>query len=300
MLPIRLVRRWKWENLWLVFSIVALLIVPWSLALVLVPGLCAAYSSLPAKQFAVPVLFGVGWGLAQVLFGLTIARLGLALGYAIVMGFVSVLGTLVPLAHQRPLYQGNGLTFLGVGLMALGVVALGWAGLLRERASSPNGGGGRSIAYGPALTWAIACGLLSPMLNYAFAFSGQIRSAALQHGTPAEFAGYAVWPVVLTAGFLPNVVYSLYLLHKNHTGQLFKRAYSDAVLAIVMGVLWMGSLALYGMSAANLEISGPPSAGELYKRSRYLRLQYSDRRHGNGPEPGETQASYGLPELPSF
>ena len=117
---------------------------------------------------------------------------------------------LVPLAHQRPLYQGNGLTFWGVGLMALGVAALGWAGLLRERASSPNGGGGRSIAYGPGLVWAIACGLLSPMLNYAFAFSDQIPSAALQRDAPPEFAGYAVWPVVLTAGFLPNVVYSLY------------------------------------------------------------------------------------------
>jgi L-rhamnose-H+ transport protein len=251
MLPIRLMRHWKWENLWLLFSIVALLIVPWSLALLLVPDLGAAYLTLPAKQLEVPALFGLGWGLAQVLFGLTIARLGLALGYAIVMGFVSVLGTLVPLAHARPLHLGNGLTFWGVGVMALGVTALGWAGLLRERASRPNHSG-RSIAYGPALAWAIACGLLSPMLNYAFAFSEQIRSAALRRGVSPEFAGYAVWPLVLTAGFLPNFAYSVYLLHKNRTGKLFKHGYSDATRAIVMGILWMGSLALYGMSAANL------------------------------------------------
>ncbi len=90
------------------------------------------------------------------------------------------------------------------------------------------------------------------MLNYAFAFSDQIRSTALGRGAPTQFAGYAVWPVVLTAGFLPNVVYSLYLLHKNRTGKLFKHGYTDAALAIVMGILWMGSLALYGMSAATL------------------------------------------------
>jgi hypothetical protein len=30
MLPIRLLRRWQWENLWFVFSIVALLIAPWT------------------------------------------------------------------------------------------------------------------------------------------------------------------------------------------------------------------------------------------------------------------------------
>jgi L-rhamnose-H+ transport protein len=252
MLPIRLLRHWKWENLWLVFSTVALLIVPWSLALLLIPELFAMYLSVPTVQCAIPVLFGVGWGLAQVLFGLTIARLGLALGYAIVMGFVSVLGTLVPLAaHERARYETNALIFWGVGAMALGIVASGWGGWLRDKASSANNSS-RSIAYGPALALAIACGLLSPMLNYAFAFSEPIRSSALQRGMSPATAGYAVWPLVLTAGFLPNVAYSVYLLHKNRTGVLFKHGGPDATLAIVMGILWMGSLALYGMSAACL------------------------------------------------
>jgi L-rhamnose-H+ transport protein len=194
----------------------------------------------------------VGWGLAQVLFGLTIARLGLALGYAIVMGFVSVLGTLVPLAaHERARYESNALIFWGVGAMALGIVASGWAGWLRDKACSAHNGS-RSIAYGPALALAIACGVLSPMLNYAFAFSEPIRSTALQRGASPASAGYAVWPLVLTAGFLPNVAYSVYLLHKNRTCVLFKHRCPDATLAIVMGFLWMGSLALYGMSAARL------------------------------------------------
>src|SRR5690348_4450053 len=167
MLPLRLLRHWKWENLWLVFSLVALLVAPWSLALLLLPGVFATYLCIPKMQIAVPLLFGLGWGLAQILFGLTIARLGLALGYAIVMGCVSVLGTLVPLAaHESARYESNPLIFWGVGAMALGVVASGWAGWLREKACT-GGNGGRSIAYGPALALAIACGLLSPMLNYA-------------------------------------------------------------------------------------------------------------------------------------
>jgi hypothetical protein len=90
------------------------------------------------------------------------------------------------------------------------------------------------------------------MLNYAFAFAEPIRSIALQRGASPMSAGYAVWPLVLTAGFLPNVVYSIYLLHKNRTRALFKDWCPDAILAVVMGTLWMGSLALYGMSAARL------------------------------------------------
>jgi L-rhamnose-H+ transport protein len=251
MLPMTLLRHWQWENSWLVFSLVALLIVPWSLALFLIPELLAIYLSMPAVRFVEPVLCGVGWGLAQVLFGLTIARLGLALGYGIVMGFVSVLGTLIPLAAQeRTRYESNPLIFWGVGAMALGIAASGWAGRLRERACRAQQDR-RSIAYGPALTLAVTCGLLSPMLNYAFVFSEPIRSATLQRGTSAAIAGYAIWPIVLTAGFLPNVAYSVYLLRKNQTGRLFKYR-EDVTPATVMGILWMGSLALYGMSTARM------------------------------------------------
>jgi L-rhamnose-H+ transport protein len=136
--------------------------------------------------------------------------------------------------------------------MALGIVVSAWAGRRREDFYRANATASWSVSYAPALFLAIACGVLSPMLNYAFAFSEQIRSAALQCGASPATAGYAVWPIVLTAGFLPNLAYSLHLLRKNRTSRLFKRGYSDAALASGMGVLWMGSLACYGMSAARL------------------------------------------------
>src|SRR5690242_8244582 len=100
MLPMKLQQRWKWENFWLVFIIVALVLIPWTLALIEIPRLQTVYSATPRTRFIAPVLFGAAWGFAQILFGLTIARLGLALSYAIIMGSVAVLGTVVPLAFQ--------------------------------------------------------------------------------------------------------------------------------------------------------------------------------------------------------
>src|ERR1035438_3466726 len=85
-LPMKFSRKWKWENTWLVFSIVSLVILPWMLALGLVDHLFDAYRSLSLLQLAVPFLFGVGWGVAQVLFGISVARLGLGLAYAIIIG----------------------------------------------------------------------------------------------------------------------------------------------------------------------------------------------------------------------
>lgn len=77
MLPMKFNRNWQWENTWLVFTVVSLLILPWMLALGLVNHLFDAYRTLSFVQFAVPFLFGAGWGVAQVLFGISVARLGL-------------------------------------------------------------------------------------------------------------------------------------------------------------------------------------------------------------------------------
>jgi len=76
MLPMKFAKRWQWENLWLVFSIVSLLIMPWGLALLLAGNLGEIYTGLRPEQLLLPFLLGAGWGVAQVLFGLSIARLG--------------------------------------------------------------------------------------------------------------------------------------------------------------------------------------------------------------------------------
>ena len=74
MLPMKFVRSWKWENIWLVFSVISLLVIPWALALTLVGNLFATYAALSARQLAVPVVLGAEWGISQVLFGISVAR----------------------------------------------------------------------------------------------------------------------------------------------------------------------------------------------------------------------------------
>jgi hypothetical protein len=49
MLPSKFARKWKWEHLWFVFSVVSLLILPWGLALLLVDYLFAATGDLPPR-----------------------------------------------------------------------------------------------------------------------------------------------------------------------------------------------------------------------------------------------------------
>ena len=258
MLPLKFVRSWKWENLWLVFSLVSLVIIPWMLAIGLVGSLFETYRTLPFRQLAIPMLFGTGWGVAQILFGVSVKRLGLGIAYAIIVGLGAVLGTLVPLfVQQRPTAKEHAIQLIvgGVAVMVIGISLTTWGGQIKERATDISQSASHR-AYPAAIFLAVLCGFMAPMLNYSFAFGQGIAQAAVRLGNQPVHSAYAVWPIGLAGGFLPNAAYSLWLLFKNRTWPLFRYARADLLWSCLMGILWMGAFALYGMSATFLGALG--------------------------------------------
>lgn len=184
MLPLKFNRMWHWENTWLIFSLVSLVILPCTLAVVFVNHLLQAYDSLTPPQFAVPSLFGAGWGVAQVLFGISIQRLGLGLAYAIVVGLGTLLGTLVPLFVQHRAQLDNApiaAILVGISIVLIGIVLSGWAGQIRERCLEP-GLALPSGRYQTTVFAAVLYGFLAPMLNYSFAFGhGRRDGSCFRH-----------------------------------------------------------------------------------------------------------------------
>ena len=256
MLPMKFARNWHWENTWLVFSLISLVVLPWGLALLLAGDIAAIYRGLTLSQWLLPFALGMGWGIAQVLFGLSIARLGLALGCAIIIGLGSLFGTMVPLFFKNREVLGTPkgtLILSGLGVMVAGVIVSARAGRQREQKQPVSAGGGYRIA----LAMAVLCGLLAPMVNYSFAFGQDIAERAVRLGVPATRAGYAVWPVGLFGGLLPNLAYSLYLLFHNKTWSAFRRPWiKEAGLAALMGIFWMGAMSVYGVAAVYLGALG--------------------------------------------
>jgi L-rhamnose-H+ transport protein len=269
MLPLKFIKRWRWENTWLLFSLVSLLVLPWMLSIALVRNLREIYAALPGTQFLAPVLFGAGWGVAQILFGLSVRRLGLGVGYAIIIGMGAVLGTLVPLfLGDRPPIPTASLAEIisGILVMMLGIVLTAWGGQVRERAGhsaapkEPSQG-----AYLPAVLLAVLCGFLAPMLNYAFVSGQGLAVEAVLHGNTAITAAYAVWPIALLGGLIPNLAYSLVLLRRNKSWAEFRESPHDARYPVLMAVLWMGAFALYGMSTALLGVLGTSIGWGLFQ-----------------------------------
>src|ERR1700739_2458532 len=88
-------------------------------------------------------------------------------------------------------------------------------------------------SYFAAISLAVLCGFMAPMLNYSFTFGQDIAKAAVVFGNQPVHAAYAVWPVALAGGLVPNVAYSLWLLVRSRTFGLFGSAPPD---------LWRSSL----------------------------------------------------------
>ena len=268
MLPLNYLHKWRWENAWIIFTLVALVLVPWTLAFLRVPNLLSVYSNVNSASFMIPFLFGAGWGVAQVLFGLAVIRAGMALSFAITIGLSAALGSLVPilLRHPQALVTGRGLVLLlGQLLMVTGVVVCCWAGRRREREQKADAATTTARSYVAGVSLAALAGLLAPMLNYALAFGDNlIHEAILQHTLRAD-APYAVWPIALAGGAVPNILYPLWLLQRNKTWVNFRPVWPEITLGMIMGLLWMGSVAIYGTATTLLGVLGASIGWSIYQ-----------------------------------
>ena len=126
--------------------------------------------------------------------------------------------------HPEDLFRPRGLLLLlSIPFLIVGLMFYAFAGRRREKEQAdPNAGPSppkSSFATGMALC--IFTGIFGSSYNLGFAFGGDVIRASLRHGAGPLTSTYAVWSLVLGAGFIPNLVYCVYLLVKNRTGKLF-------------------------------------------------------------------------------
>ena len=259
MLPMKYAKKWRWENAWLIFSSTAYLILPWLVAFFTVPQLGNILAHTSRTTILQTLLFGLGWGFGALTFGLGVDRLGLALGFAIILGLTAAIGTLVPLwvlSSENLSRSQSGLIFLGVVLILVGFSLCSWAGKLKEVAlkgetRSVSNSDPKSFAIG--LLLCILSGVLSPFGNLGFAFGSEISRVALEFGTSEFYAANPLWAVITLPLFLCNASFCVYLLIRDKSAEQFlssPRHYY--LLCISMGALWIVGMALYGSGANHL------------------------------------------------
>ncbi|HEV2495100.1 MAG TPA: L-rhamnose/proton symporter RhaT [Terriglobia bacterium] len=263
--PTKYTTRWKWENIWAVWAVVALFITPWLLAFLTIPDLLGFYQDTSVGFILLLVAFGFGVGLSQVFFGLALAAVGLSIGFAVTIGLSTALGSLVPLVLLHP---GEVLTPRGTAVIAgvaLILVGTGCCGLASGKKNRDAGlraaaaGDRLRQRFSAGLLLCILAGVLSPLVNLALAFGSPMMGRAAQLGVGPAHQANVIWPPLLTSTMVPYLAYCSYLWHKNRSFRLFVLPATGLywLFGTVMGLLWTGSLALYGAASTRMAGMGP-------------------------------------------
>lgn len=260
----RNVRGWAWETYWLVGGLVTWLVAPWIVAAVTVPDLAALLGEVPLKNLAWIYLFGLGWGIGNLTFGLSLRYLGLSLGYAISLGCCAVFGTLIP-----PLYEGSlvgmlhtlsgRITLSGVGICALGIMLCGAAGISKEHELSDEQkrAGVREFHFLKGLCVAIFAGIMSACMAFGVSAGGTVADLAVRHRTPELWKNGPPFLFIFAGCATTNVLWCLFLNRRNRTGGDYTNAggaplLNNYVFCALAGAVGYLEYMFYGMGASQM------------------------------------------------
>jgi L-rhamnose-H+ transport protein len=235
-IPFRGIKRWSWEIYWIIQGFAAWILAPMALALLLVPNLLDVLRAAPSSSTTYACFWGVMWGVGGLTFGLAIRYLGIALGYAIALGFCTAFGTLMPPIFSGQmssiLQESSGQVILaGVGVCMLAIAVSGLAGYSKEHEITIEDraeAGERDYSFGKGLAVAIFAGVMSSCFAYGLAAGKPIAEIAhvqlMAHHRLDLWQNLPVLVVVLWGGFVTNFLWSLFLIVKNHSWAQFAGA----------------------------------------------------------------------------
>jgi L-rhamnose-H+ transport protein len=273
--PIKLLRSWKFEKSWALYSVFAYFIMPWLVALATVPRLFSIYPQVSMRTGLICAACGLGWGLAVLLFGISIKLVGLSIASAIIYGSSIAVGSLAPMLISYPqrLFskQGLPLVLADAGVIA-GVLLCTMAGKERDSAletSKKSSGAAEPSSdrrnFLKGIVASILAAFLSSLFNIALAYGGEFNRLAVAAGSSPLNAANAQWAFTVTFGYLPNVLVSIITFTRNRSwGELPKGPALHWIWPPIMGLTWIGGTALYGTGATLLGKLGPVVGWPVY------------------------------------
>jgi L-rhamnose-H+ transport protein len=259
-LPMKYMKGWRWENGWFVFTLSCCLVLPALLAFGTTPGLLDVYRAAGLQTVGLVLLFGMGWGLGAVLYGLGVNLLGMALGIVVITGINTCLGTLFPILFlEEKQFTARAAMVLGAGLllMVAGVAVISRAGRLRaeeQKRRDESGTPASGTSFRVGLMVCIVSGILCPSANFAVFFGEPITKAVRGLGVVAPYhLGHALMLPFFLGGWVINTAYCAYLFKKNGSLSNFvkTRPASNSLKGLAMGVLFVLGMVLYYIANAN-------------------------------------------------
>ncbi len=258
--PQKKTRSWSWQTYWLAQAAVCWLVLPWVGAWFTTPQLMQVLREAPTDVLVRTFMLGALYGVGGTAFGVAIRYIGFSVTYAIAIGISCVLGTLLApflSGELAALFGKTGADWVlaGVAVAAVGILASGLAGWLkdadlRKSATMPEG-----FHLGWGLFFCVLAGVLSAVFGLSLAAGKPIAELAAKHGA-GQFEGNVVYIFSCGGAFLTTAAYSLFLHFRHRTmgeyvelpaGEERASLPLNFSMAVLTGCLWYGQFFFYGL-----------------------------------------------------
>jgi hypothetical protein len=295
--PMKLMKKFQFEHIWLPGMLFGLLLIPWTITFVFCPNALIALDSVDFGVFIKANVFSLAWGIGNVLLGISLVRIGSSLSFAILSGIGIPLGVIVPMVfkgsgvfEQSPdLNSPVGIVILvATVLMLVGVVFVTMAGFGRDKMLKTNNK--ESGAFLGGLIMCIVSGICSVGPAFAFVYSqAPIRNAMIEQGAGEWPASIAVWASSMFFGVMVNVLYPVFLMTKKKTWHVLKENPKELGLSLIVGFNLFLAFGFWGLGMLLLGPLGASLGFGLYFAFQILAAQ------GLGWISGEWRGIHGKP-----
>jgi L-rhamnose-H+ transport protein len=267
-IPFDHVKGWKWENYWLAYCLFGYIVVPLACCLVFTPDFVSALGNVSGSTLGIVLFWGIIYGASNLTFGLSLRYLGLALGFALSLGLMMVIGTLLPPAidgRLSKLFEGNGgiILIAGIATGIIGICISGYAGLLKSRETESSQSGNSEFDLKKGLAAALFVGITGSACAMGIEQGTPIADAALDSGADPLFATCPVFLTIYSGAFITTLIWCLILTNKNKSLSLFVKNQIDEsgkrpsilknfLFCAMAGFLWFINYVFFGMGKAQM------------------------------------------------
>jgi L-rhamnose-H+ transport protein len=263
--PFGRIRGWRWETYWLIYSIGAYLLFPLISCLIFAPDYVSIIQSTSRDTIVLVFLLGAVYGVGNLSFGLALRYLGLSLGYALSLGLMLAIGTLIPplidgRLHLMIQQSGGNLLILGVIVACAGVALSAWSGILKDRKVTDADKKLSVSEYNlvKGILAAILVGITGSAMSLGFEKALPLSEMATSYGVDVLFAMMPVMLVLLSGTLVTTIIWCGYLGLKNRSLRNYISAGNkrdllpNYLFGLLAGLLWFSQFILYSMGKSKM------------------------------------------------
>jgi L-rhamnose-H+ transport protein len=264
-IPFGKISNWHWETYWFIYSFGAYILFPLAACIIFTPCFISIYKSVPSAIVWRVFLLGAVYGIGNLSFGLSLRYLGISLGYALSLGLILALGTLIPPLIDGRLQimidsSGGNLLIAGVVVAVCGIALSGIAGYLKDTIIS----GKEKQKANPEFNFikgvfaAILVGITGSAMSLGMEQGRPVADFFEKSGADPLFTTIPVMLLLLSGTLVTTIIWCLYLGIRNRSLKDYLRCKTPKALAgnyifsLSAGLLWFMQFIFYGMGKSKM------------------------------------------------